>query len=86
MDPFPRTGQIWQAKDLDEKPEIKVEFPAALKKLIHYGWSKKPRERPEIEEFRTALSLMLKQQEEKSLTVTDETTITESKGIQLFFL
>jgi serine/threonine protein kinase len=69
MDPFPgNMGQIWQAKNLDEKPEIPSEFPAVLKELVLTGWSKKPRERPEIEKFSLALSLMLKEEEEKSLT------------------
>jgi hypothetical protein len=74
MNPFPgNMGQIWQAKNLDEKPEIPLEFPAALKNLIREGWSKKPGERPEIGKFKTALSLMLKQEKEKCLFDTDET-------------
>ncbi len=68
LDPFPgNIGQIVQAKIQDEKPEFPSEFPAALKCLISDGWSKKPRERPNIDKFRMTLSLMLKQEEEKSL-------------------
>jgi hypothetical protein len=67
-DPFPgNIGQIYKTKIQDEKPKIPLDFPAALKNLINYGWSKKPRERPEIEKFRKALSLMLKHEEEKKL-------------------
>jgi serine/threonine protein kinase len=65
-DPFPGSmGQIWQAKNLDDKPKIPLEFPAVLENLICDGWSKKPRERPKIERFRLALN-MLKQEEESS--------------------
>jgi hypothetical protein len=41
-----------------------LEFPASLKDLINYGWSKTPRERPAIEKFRKALSILLIQEEE----------------------
>jgi hypothetical protein len=69
MDPFPGSVlQIFRAKQNDEVPEIPLEFPAALKNLIRYGWSKKPRERPEIKELRSALSLMLNHDEGKSFT------------------
>ncbi len=68
LDPFPgNIGQICQAKIQDEKPKIPSEFPEALKKVIRDGWSKKPRERPEIEKFRKALCIVLKQEEKKSL-------------------
>jgi serine/threonine protein kinase len=63
-DPFPgNIGQIYQAKFQNEKPNIPFEFPEALKNVICDGWSKKPRERPEIEKFRSALNV-LKQEEE----------------------
>ncbi len=69
MDPFPGSmGQIWQAKSLDEKPEFPSGFPAILKDLVSTGWSKKPRERPEIEKLSSALCLMLKREEEKKLS------------------
>jgi serine/threonine protein kinase len=74
LDPFPgNIGQICQAKIQDEKPKIPSEFPEALKKVIRDGWSKKPRERPELEKFRLALSVMLREEENQSLTLTDET-------------
>jgi hypothetical protein len=41
-----------------------------LKELVLTGWSKKPRERPEIEKISLALSLMEKEEEEKSFTGT----------------
>jgi hypothetical protein len=66
VDPFPgNIGQICQAKNLDEKPNIPLEFPAALKNLIVDGWSRKPRQRPGIEKFKSALKSMVKQEEEK---------------------
>jgi serine/threonine protein kinase len=62
MDPFPgNMGQIFQAKNLDEKPKFPSQFPAALKDLVYAGWSKKPRERPAIDNFRSALRSMLKE-------------------------
>ncbi len=66
MDPFPgNIGQIVQAKIQDEKPEFPSQFPAALKNVISDGWSPKPRQRPTIEKFRSALKVM-KQEEESS--------------------
>jgi serine/threonine protein kinase len=65
-DPFPGSmGQIWQAKIQNEKPEIPSKFPALLKELVLTGWSKKPRERPEIEKISLALNIMEKEEEEK---------------------
>jgi serine/threonine protein kinase len=76
MDPFPgNLLQIFRAKQNDDKPKVPLEFPDALKSVIGYGWSKKPRERPEIKEFISALSLMLQLVKEKNLTVTEETTL-----------
>jgi hypothetical protein len=34
-------------------------FPSDLKELVHRGWSKKPKERPSIQEFKSALMAML---------------------------
>jgi hypothetical protein len=63
MDPFPgNIGQIVQAKIQDEKPKIPSQFPATLKIVISDGWSQKPRERPKLKKFRSAL--MLEQEEE----------------------
>ncbi len=74
-------GQIWQAKIQDALPEFPLAFPDTLKSSIANGWSKKLRERPKIEEFRSALSLLLKQDDQRSLRY--ETTIT---ACQLNFL
>jgi serine/threonine protein kinase len=64
MDPFPgNIGQIVQAKIRNETPKIPSEFPAALKNVVSDGWSKKPRERPTIENFRFVLNT-LKQEKE----------------------
>ncbi len=66
MDPFPgNIGQIVQAKINDEKPEFPLQFPEALKNVIRDGWSQKPRERPDIEKFRSALNLQ-KQEEDST--------------------
>jgi serine/threonine protein kinase len=55
-DPFPgNLLQVFRAKQNDETPEIPLEFPTALKNLIRLGWSKKPRERPEIKKFKSGL-------------------------------
>ncbi len=62
MNSFPgNIGQIYQSKFRDAPPEFPLEFPDALKSSIANGWSKKPRERPKIEEFRSVLISMLKQ-------------------------
>jgi hypothetical protein len=62
MDPFPgNMGQIYVAKIQNETPEISSQFPAALKDLVEAGWSKKPRERPAIDDFRSALRSMQKE-------------------------
>jgi serine/threonine protein kinase len=67
IDPFPgNIGQIVQAKLQDEKPEFPIQFPAGLKNIISCGWSRKPRERPKIENLKSVLSFMLKQEEERS--------------------
>jgi hypothetical protein len=80
MDPFPgEIGQIVQAKFQNETPDIPLEFPAALKNLICNGWSKKPKERPKIEKFRSALSLMLKEEEQKIFTANNENIMTDSR-------
>jgi hypothetical protein len=73
IDPFPgNIGQICQAKIQDETPKFPSEFPTALKIIISSGWSKKPRKRPEIEKFSSALRVMQKKEEENSLTGKNE--------------
>jgi hypothetical protein len=68
VDPFPgNIGQIVQAKIQNEAPKIPSEFPAALKNVISDGWSKNPRERPEIEMFKLALNVL--KQEEESIQI-----------------
>jgi hypothetical protein len=60
MDPFPgNISQIFEAIFLDKKPLMPTHFPSDLKELMHRGWSKKPKERPPIEEFKYALMTML---------------------------
>ena len=43
----------------DKKPAISADFPAELKELVIQGWSKDPKERPSIQEFKSALNKML---------------------------
>jgi hypothetical protein len=63
IDPFPgHIGQIFQAKMFDKKPAIPSDFPAELKKLVFQGWSKDPKERPSIQEFKSAFNKMLPKQ------------------------
>ena len=60
IDPFPgHIGQIFQAKMSDKKPVIPADFPAELKELVFQGWSKEPKKRPPIQEFKLALNRML---------------------------
>jgi hypothetical protein len=69
MNPFPGSiGQIYTAKIHNKAPEIQAEFPAVLKELVSTGWAENPKDRPELEKFRSAFCLMLKQEEEKILT------------------
>ncbi len=63
IDPFPgHIGQIFQAKMSDKKPAIPSDVPAELKELVVQGWSKDPKERPPIQEFKSELNKMLHKQ------------------------
>ncbi len=69
IDAFPGNN-IWQiiiAKQTNKTPEIPKEFPIELKKLVCLGWSKEPEKRPGIEEFKFALTTMLKDEEKQSV-------------------
>jgi hypothetical protein len=52
--------QIFEAKRTNLKPDFPEDFPTALKGLIIKGWSKKPKERPRLGEFKDSLNRMLK--------------------------
>jgi hypothetical protein len=43
----------------DKKPAIPSNFPSDLKELVIQGWSKDQKERPPIEDFKSALNKML---------------------------
>ena len=43
----------------DKKPVIPSDFPSDLRELVIPGWSKDPKERPSIQEFKSALNKML---------------------------
>ncbi len=59
---------IFHAKMFDKKPVIASDFPSVLKELIHRGWSKEPKERPPIEEFKLALLTMISEEEQVGCT------------------
>ena len=60
INPFPgQIGKIFQAKMSDKKPVIPSDFPSDLRELVIPGWSKDPKERPSIQEFKSALNKML---------------------------
>ena len=88
IDPFPgHIGQIFQAKMSDQKPVVPSVFPKDLKKLIAKGWSRNPKERPSIEEFKSALNQMLtgeEKEEAKDLVTLPVTNYPNEK--ELFFL
>ncbi len=68
IDPFPGPiGQIFQAKMSDKKPLFPSDFPSELKELVMQGWSKYPKERPQIQEFKSALNKMLVQEKRQSM-------------------
>jgi hypothetical protein len=71
---------VFEAKRLDEKPVIPSDFPSDLKELICRGWTKEPKERPSIEEFKSAFNKMLPQDEKNySLTLPEENSSNEKK-------
>jgi hypothetical protein len=51
----------------DKKPAVPSDFPSELKELVMKGWSKDPKERPQIQEFMSALNKMLAQEERQSM-------------------
>ncbi len=90
MDPFPGSfGQIFKAKILDKKPFMPPDFPSYLKDLIFQGWSKEPKERTHIHEFKSAFHKMLSREGKKqSLTLKDvpceEADLAEKTEKELF--
>jgi hypothetical protein len=71
---------VFEAKRLDEKPVIPSDFPSDLKELICRGWTKEPKERPSIEEFKSAFNKMLPQEErDHSLTLPEDNSSNENK-------
>jgi hypothetical protein len=81
IDPFPgHIGQIFQAKMSDKKPVIPSDVPAELKELVIQGWSKDPKERPSIQEFKSAFNKMLpKQGKGQSLTLPEDNLLNEKE-------
>jgi hypothetical protein len=55
-------------------------FSAGLKELIFHGWSKEPKERPPIPEFKSVLKTMLtaKEKEEEDTKATENTNSQEN--------
>jgi serine/threonine protein kinase len=81
IDPFPgHFAQVFEAKRLDEKPVIPSNFPSDLKELICRGWTKEPKDRPPIEEFKSAFNKMLPKAEKNySLTLPEDNSSNENK-------
>ena len=83
VDPFPgNIGQICCAKFKDEMPDIPQDFPTALKDLVCSGWSEKPRERPEIEKFKSALRQMIEHEEESGSSEASTSTVVQRTNSQ----
>jgi serine/threonine protein kinase len=83
VDPFPgKVGQIFRAKMFDTKPEIPADFPTYLKSLILHGWSKEPKERPPLQEFKSSLNKMLigKEKQQDCGSPSERIRLTETKG------
>jgi serine/threonine protein kinase len=60
INPFPgHIDEIFQAKMSDKKPVVPSTFPTELKELVIQGWSKEPKKRPPVQEFKLALYKML---------------------------
>jgi serine/threonine protein kinase len=55
----PFLGDAFQAKINDRKTPVPKDFPSKLKELVVRGCSKAPKERPQIEDFQSALNKML---------------------------
>ena len=84
IDPFPGSiGQIFEAKRLDEKPVIPSDFPSDLKELICRGWTKEPKKRPPIEEFKFAFNKMLPKQGKGQSPTLPEDNLSNEKKEQL---
>ncbi len=61
IDPFPgHIGQIFQKLLSDKRPAIPKDFPCHLKGVVLLGWSKEPKMRPQLAEFKAVLIKMLK--------------------------
>ncbi len=84
IDPFPgHIVQIFQAKMSDKKPAISADFPAELKELVIQGWSKDPKERPSIQEFKSAFNKMLPKQGKGQSPTLPEDNLSNEKEDQL---
>ncbi len=85
INPFPgHIGQIFQAKMFDKKPAIPSDFPSDLKELVIQGWSKYQKERPPIEDFKSALNKMLTSEgKDQSLTLLEDNKYPKEKEEQL---
>ncbi len=58
----------------DKKPAMPSDFPSHLKELTLLGWSKEPKERPSLEEFKLALNTMLNQGESTEISFLSSAT------------
>ncbi len=75
INPFPgHIGQIFQAKISDQKPAMPSDFPSQLKELIHLGWSKEPKKRPQLDDFKSVFNTMLKLEESTEISFLSSAT------------
>ncbi len=58
----------------DEKPAIPKYFPTQLKELVQLGWSKEPKERPQVVEFKSSLKEMLIQEKSYDMFLDPKST------------
>jgi hypothetical protein len=84
INPFPgQIFQIFQAKMSDKKPVIPSDFPSDLRELVIQGWSKDPKERPSIQEFKSALKKMLPREGKHQSLMLQEKNYHKEKKEQL---
>ncbi len=84
INPFPgRIEQIFEAKRIDTKPAVPSDFPAPLKELILQGWSKDPKERPQLDTFKLALNKVMGDDLQQSTSERDQLVALQTSTFKL---
>ncbi len=84
INPFPgRIEQIFEAKRIDTKPAVPSDFPAPLKDLILQGWSKDPKERPQLDTFKLALNKVMGDDLQQSTSERDQLVALQTSTFNL---